>query len=517
MQLNASRSSWLKSALLFTLCAGMAQAATPFTPGSILVYRMDNGGAVLSATSNRVFVDEYSQTGTYIRSIEMPNAAPTPAAPPYNLMVSSSSVDGGMSLSMDRRYVLLAGYNAKAADAPLSGIKVVGRIDAAGNVDTSTGFSDHFIGKNHRGVASANGTALYMSGAAGEGVLYTTFNAAATGVTTTTIVAAVTTGTASTAMVNNRQLLVAGSLKGATPGPQLYLSTGSNQRVGTVGLPNALPTAPGATGAPFFESAGVQPTSAAPWGFALACLGTPGGTATDTVYVVDQVSAGNASVYKWAYNSTTGFWAVLGTLNLTTTFPIATGYGITITRPDPILNPTYVQAFVTLTTGSPAVAQIVTFQDTGGANAFTPSTPTAIVTAPQAANGIFRGICLAPSGATLVDLTTFKATSAFPGVNCTWTTATEASAIGFNVWRASSTSGTYRKVNSSLIKATGDAFKGATYSFRDGVVAPNATFFYKLEDIDLNGKGTLHDAVAVKTVVPAAPKRATRPTFRARF
>jgi hypothetical protein len=43
------------------------------------------------------------------------------------------------------------------------------------------------------------------------------------------------------------------------------------------------------------------------------------------------------------------------------------------------------------------------------------------------------------------------------------------------------------------------AGNGATYEFVDNGVKNRKTYFYKIEDIYLSDKGTLHDAVATAT------------------
>jgi hypothetical protein len=50
--------------------------------------------------------------------------------------------------------------------------------------------------------------------------------------------------------------------------------------------------------------------------------------------------------------------------------------------------------------------------------------------------------------------------------------------------------------NSSLIPAQGSATKGASYEFIDTNVQNRKTYYYKLEDIDLNGQSTMHGPVS---------------------
>src|SRR4051812_24363275 len=51
---------------------GHLRAATGFTLGNLVVYRVGDGSAALAATATAVFLDEYTPTGTLVQSIAMP-------------------------------------------------------------------------------------------------------------------------------------------------------------------------------------------------------------------------------------------------------------------------------------------------------------------------------------------------------------------------------------------------------------------------------------------------------------
>jgi hypothetical protein len=53
------------------------------------------------------------------------------------------------------------------------------------------------------------------------------------------------------------------------------------------------------------------------------------------------------------------------------------------------------------------------------------------------------------------------------------------------------------KINPTLIPAQGSPNSGATYQYIDENVKLRHTYYYKLEDIDLNGTSTLHGPVSV--------------------
>jgi len=97
---------------------------------------------------------------------------------------------------------------------------------------------------------------------------------------------------------------------------------------------------------------------------------------------------------------------------------------------------------------------------------------------------------------TLIEISSFTAAPSDRAVILKWTTATEIDNAGFNLYRLESENGEYVKINSSLIPAEGTSTSGATYQFIDSEVKNRTTYYYKLEDIDINGVSTLHGPVS---------------------
>lgn len=113
------------------------------------------------------------------------------------------------------------------------------------------------------------------------------------------------------------------------------------------------------------------------------------------------------------------------------------------------------------------------------------------------------GGCLDASGSwdvvcepTLIQLSEFKAKPNSRTVILQWSTASETETIGFNIYRAESENGVYDKINDALIPAQGASTQGASYEFTDTNVQNRKTYYYKLEDVDLNGKSTMHGPVS---------------------
>src|SRR4051812_33140212 len=106
-------SSWLNAIalrliVLFTLGAVPLAHATGFTVGNLLVVRVGDGTSALSANGNRVFIDEYSPSGTLVQSVALPVAA-SGANRPF-LLDGMAPLEGLLSRTTDGAYVTLAGY-----------------------------------------------------------------------------------------------------------------------------------------------------------------------------------------------------------------------------------------------------------------------------------------------------------------------------------------------------------------------------------------------------------------------
>jgi parallel beta-helix repeat protein len=96
---------------------------------------------------------------------------------------------------------------------------------------------------------------------------------------------------------------------------------------------------------------------------------------------------------------------------------------------------------------------------------------------------------------TLISLSSLTATPKNNAVTLEWKTESEIDNAGFNLYRAESENGQYTKINASLIPAKGSSTQGASYEFTDTNVQNRKTYYYKLEDIDLSGKSTMHGSV----------------------
>ena len=97
---------------------------------------------------------------------------------------------------------------------------------------------------------------------------------------------------------------------------------------------------------------------------------------------------------------------------------------------------------------------------------------------------------------TLIHLSSFTASPGAKKITLKWTTESEIDNAGFNLYRSESENGGYVKINPALIPAQGSPTSGAAYNYIDNDVQNRKTYYYKLEDIDLNGVSTLHGPVS---------------------
>jgi hypothetical protein len=84
-------------------------------------------------------------------------------------------------------------------------------------------------------------------------------------------------------------------------------------------------------------------------------------------------------------------------------------------------------------------------------------------------------------------------------VRLAWKTRLENENAGFNILRANSKTGTFVQMNGSPLPGN----ETGAYEFVDKEVVSGRTYFYKLEDINLNGIRTQHEPISVTVSQPA--------------
>ncbi len=98
-----------------------------------------------------------------------------------------------------------------------------------------------------------------------------------------------------------------------------------------------------------------------------------------------------------------------------------------------------------------------------------------------------------------VRLASFKAGAGTDGiVTIRWRTASETDNAGFHLWRSHLENGKYTRLTEEIIPAKGTPFTGARYRSEDLTTRHGKIYFYKLEDVDFEGKSTFHGPVRVR-------------------
>jgi hypothetical protein len=270
---------------------GSVATAAQIGAGNLVVIRVGDGTTTAVGTALPVILDEYqvTYTGTAptgvtrVQSIAAPTgAAGTAPASGQRYLAQGGTAggEGGLTLSTNGQYMMLAGYNSGIGDVTNPGAagtedRVVGRLDlATGTLDTST----VLVGLNGntavRNAFSTDGSDIWVS-SSNLGVRYTTFGNTAGN------------GTGLTGTGNERRVQVNGG--------QLYTSRQSAPVDGPATVGTGTPTsgAQTVTLLPGFPTANAG-ASTYDYFFADA----------DTIYVSDDRNSGTGGLQKWIFDGT---------------------------------------------------------------------------------------------------------------------------------------------------------------------------------------------------------------------
>jgi hypothetical protein len=328
-----------------------------FTPGNLVIYRPGDGVNTLVGTGNEVFLDEYTPSGTLVQSIGMPTTAN--GANHQLIAGGTATAEGMLTRSEDGAYLVLAGYGrdiglsgSLASTSPAAVPRVIGLVDWATNIDTTTALTDLPAGSSSpRGVTSSNGTDLWLA-AQNNGVYHATRGSSSS-------------TQLHDALITTRYLNIFDG--------QLYLSGNTSSfKLGTVGT--GLPKTGGQSvnNLPNFPA-----TSGSPYGFFFADL-NPGVAGVDTLYV-----AADDTGALTKYSLVSGNWTSNGTVGVDNDYRGLTG----------VASGTTVTLYATRDNAGSADT-LVSLVDNSGYNGAFSGTPTLVATA--APNTAFRGVALAP-------------------------------------------------------------------------------------------------------------------------
>gem|GEM_PF-2508541 len=128
----------------------------------------------------------------------------------------------------------------------------------------------------------------------------------------------------------------------------------------------------------------------------------------------------------------------------------------------------------------------------------------------------FSKWALASNGAGSPTAVTLSSFAAQPNpssrVTLSWVTASEINTAGFNLYRSENSDGPFARINPQLIPASPDPLHGGRYEYSDLSIVPNRTYYYQLEDIELNGAIVRHAPISV--FVPDDSTRGDPGTWR---
>jgi hypothetical protein len=315
---------------------------------------------------------------------------------PFTLQGDSNAV-GGVARSADGRYVSMAGYTtAVGGAAASSAARVVARVNAVGDADTSTTLGTAFATQNIRGAVSNDGSSFWITGNGNTTAPLGALLYAPLGSTAPTVITSRTVPvTSSNAAFNNSRTAV------IADGNVWFSSEKGTAGVYRLsGLPTSgqSPTQPLAFGS---DGAGV---------ISIVLLKhDPSATSADTMYVVRETQG----IFKFSFDGTT--WTNRGAIDAG---PATNAYAAVTGKVD-----TAGDFRLYATKGTSAGNSVVTMTDSAAYDAAPAmSAQTTLATAP--AGKVLRGIAFAPSDPALAVPGAPTAVSGTPGdgkVTLSWT------------------------------------------------------------------------------------------------
>lgn len=334
-------------------CSGTAIAA------DVVVCRVGSGLGVRSTAASAVWLERHASDGTLVQSIALPTAVD--GSNRRLTLSGTSKLEGSLVVSSDGNYVTLAGYDAAPGTAAVSASesskvnRIVARVDAAGNIDTTTRLDSAFDTASVSGAVTVDGSAFWVSGNGAAGVGGIWYLARGT-----------TGGKQILAIPNNARTLDIAS-------GQLFGTTNTATFTSIFAVGTGLPTAAGQSTEPLYGLPMAQP-----YGFVFfdrkASIG-----GLDSLYIANENStAAGGGIQKWTFDGTIWY--------LVTTFTEGLGGAGVRGLAAEAQGANIVLYATTVETSANKLVRVV---DDGS-----PS-PAATVIATAAANTVYRGVALA--------------------------------------------------------------------------------------------------------------------------
>jgi hypothetical protein len=314
---------------------------------------------VRSTAASAVWLERHASDGTLVQTIALPTAVD--GSNRRLTLSGTSKLEGGLVVSSNGNYVTLAGYDAAPGTAAISASesskvnRIVARVDAAGNIDTTTRLDSAFDTASVSGAVTVDGSAFWVSGNGAGGLGGIWYLARGT-----------TGGKQILATPNNARTLDIAS-------GQLFGTTNTATYTSIFAVGTGLPTATGQPTEPLYGLPVAQP-----YGFAFfdrkASI-----DGLDTLYIANENSiAAGGGIQKWTFDGTIWFQVAtftdgLGGAGVRGLAAEAQGANIVLYA----------------TTVETSANKLVRVVDDGSAS------PAATVIATAAANTVYRGVALA--------------------------------------------------------------------------------------------------------------------------
>lgn len=461
-----------------------------FTTGNLVVARVGEGGSTtLGTNGGAVYLDEYNPVnGSLVNTVSLPVESQTPN---HRIVIgrAASSTHGFLTLSPDGRYLTIAGYD-EAVGTALTTLQAgtTGRVFAV----VSNGVSSPLINTSTR-VTLANGDNRVAVTSDGNSIW---FGGTSQGVHYTTL------GSTSSLQVSSAPTPTRGGL--AIFGGQLYQSTNSDPyRIAKIGngLPTTSTTATVLAGIPATGNYTNSPAEDMANGFIFFDV-DPNIPGNDLLYFVSELAntadgLGVGHLRKYVRTSTSGEnWVFKGGISVTNTNSIAN-----ITANELVSGLRSITG--TLVGGVPILyassnSRIIKVVDdasyTSNLNAVVSSVATAVT------NTAIRGIAFAPGTNVITTLSVTLAS--FTGkieqnyVKLNWTTSSEKNNSHFEILRSSDGS-EFSKIG--RVEGSNNSNVVKDYQFKDRSLLSKRTAYYRLNQIDYDGRQWMSDIISVNT------------------
>jgi hypothetical protein len=376
--MNAS--NWFKftagiAALVsITTVVSPAAHADPFSSGSLVVERIGNGTATLSAAATQISVLEVTTAGSLTQTISLPSGTSNP-------QTDSGSATSDGYLNTYSGYVSVPGYNAAAGTASVasSNAKVNSLLGTSGTVVTRTLFPTSgvmpFNGNNYRSSIATTGSTFYAAGTGNsnsggiwynDGSAFTQVSSTATGQPT-----------------NLRSVEIYNS--------QLYSSSGAATGYGIWSVGSGLPTAAAQSSTLIINASAVGTGNGSPYGFVM--FDTNNDSTLDLAYVADDRTTAGGGIQKWTFNGSawSNSWALLVGASGTSTLQSTAAAGFAGLRGLAGTYDSVLGASLYATTTELSNNRLISILDTGST---TPSTYSTLQSA--GSNFVFRGVDVSP-------------------------------------------------------------------------------------------------------------------------